>query len=378
MAVDMSTKTCRVRNNNYVHFYDGSGRLILSVNSNGQDLGDVDVTAFVNAGGNPIDVQACGSSLPQYRAASLGRHWKVTPQIQPTNPVSVRLYFDAAEETAMAASANANTNPDDDYVGLGDMDLSKYSNPGNPAVVDGSFTNNCSGGSTTLHLPGAFGNTAALFPGFSVSSRYTEYSFTGFSELWLSGTGGVSPLPIELTAFAGTCDQAKVFLSWTTASEINNERFVLERSANLAEWTTVGELPGAGNSNQSRSYQFTDERPLNGLSYYRLTQYDYDGASETFPAASVLCQSKGPDNYLSVHPNPASDRFTVTVEVEKATEAALEILDMTGKSVLRKNLNLAEGENQYTFDRTGMPSGQYFIRVKAPGIVLKPIKLIVE
>lgn len=379
LSVNGDTSTCLVNGGNgWIDFVIGN-RQIVSINPNGQNLGYVKAVSYVN--GTPFDVQACGTYQSWFRTATMGRHWLITPQNQPSGNVSVRLFYADGEYNALRTSANANDNPLDDVSGPASLDLSKYSNTVFPSLVDDRFDNNCGSGSSTVFTPSAPGGTGqsaiATLPASGIA--YVEYSIPSFSEFWLSGTNNVSPLPIELTAFAAVCDNSSVILNWSTASEINNERFVLERSDNLADWKTVGEMPGAGNSNQPRSYQFADERPLNGLSYYRLTQYDYDGASETFSPASVLCQSNNAVNSLSVHPNPADDRFTVSLQLASACpDCVLEITDLSGKRILSRKIALAEGKQEFTFDRSLMASGQYLIRVTASDAVIKPVKLLLK
>jgi hypothetical protein len=95
---------------------------------------------------------------------------------------------------------------------------------------------------------------------------------------WGFGGGGVNPLPIELLEFNATANGDVVDLSWTTASEINNERFEVERSSNAQNFAKVATVAGAGNSNMLLSYSATDAQPLNGVSYYRLKQIDYNGS----------------------------------------------------------------------------------------------------
>ena len=73
-----------------------------------------------------------------------------------------------------------------------------------------------------------------------------------------------------------------------TSTEINNDFFTIERSIDTQEWITVDVLSGAGNSNQNLEYSSTDDSPVGNLIYYRLTQTDYDGKSESFKVVAVM------------------------------------------------------------------------------------------
>ncbi|MFP4288832.1 MAG: hypothetical protein ACLFQS_06215 [Bacteroidales bacterium] len=96
-----------------------------------------------------------------------------------------------------------------------------------------------------------------------------------------------SPLPIELLYFKAKAVSGQVYLEWGTATEINNDYFTIERSMDGINWEVITFETGAGNSNHTRHYSFTDQFPVDGISYYRLKQTDYDGKFEYFQPAAV-------------------------------------------------------------------------------------------
>lgn len=100
----------------------------------------------------------------------------------------------------------------------------------------------------------------------------------------LGGTATYTCLmvPIELLSFNCEPTQAGITISWTTASETNNDYFTVERSPDGATWENIATVDGAGHSTEVLNYSFTDDDPRNGINYYRLTQTDLDGKSETF------------------------------------------------------------------------------------------------
>jgi hypothetical protein len=107
------------------------------------------------------------------------------------------------------------------------------------------------------------------------SNTLTWSGITTFSEFTAIGNG--SPLPIELLDFTAEPTSKVVNLKWITASETNNSHFTVERSSDGVVFKPVLEKPGAGNSNSVRSYSDVDENPLEGVSYYRLKQTDFNG-----------------------------------------------------------------------------------------------------
>lgn len=96
-----------------------------------------------------------------------------------------------------------------------------------------------------------------------------------------------SVLPIELVSFKGLNDGSRNYFEWITASEKNNDHFILERSTDGLMWTTVTKELGAGTSNTQRTYKTYDHSPGNAINYYRLTQTDFDGVSKKFSVIVV-------------------------------------------------------------------------------------------
>jgi len=94
-------------------------------------------------------------------------------------------------------------------------------------------------------------------------------------------------LPVELSDYSVYAQGNDVLVSWSTASEVNNDYFTVERSLDGEEWDFVGDVPGVGNSRSPQAYQLTDGNAWSGLSYYRLKQTDMDGKSQTFDVQSV-------------------------------------------------------------------------------------------
>ena len=101
--------------------------------------------------------------------------------------------------------------------------------------------------------------------------NYGEIAFTSGNQLNI--------LPITLLSFQAKAEDRQVHTSWITASENNNDFFTIERSKDGTNWEEAGRVEGAGNSNTELSYGFIDEIPYSGISYYRLSQTDFDGTT---------------------------------------------------------------------------------------------------
>lgn len=141
------------------------------------------------------------------------------------------------------------------------------------------------------------------------------------------------PLPIQLLNFNGVASEAGVNLTWQTAQEINNDHFDLQRSYDGVNFESIVHLKGAGNSSKVLSYQYTDQEVTSGLVYYRLDQYDYDGAHTSSKIIAVQL-GKGDITPISVAPNPFSTSFVLSKTNDEA--ATISVYDMLGRLLQQK------------------------------------------
>lgn len=185
----------------------------------------------------------------------------------------------------------------------------------------------------------------------------TAGAVTSFSPFSLASTSLVNPLPVELLNFRAEYIDGYVSLRWVTASEINNEKFTLQRSTNGLSFYDIHELPGAGTTNEESHYQYVDESPLAGLSYYRLKQTDYDG-TVTYPG---IVPVRTPDSPLKVHPNPVGDEVIYF-------NKEVSIIVFNGMEYI-----VGEAQNVTEYDMKLFPAGFYLIKTSA-GETLKIIK----
>src|SRR5262249_37584395 len=135
-------------------------------------------------------------------------------------------------------------------------------------------------------------NSAGGVSGSPFHMRLIDWSYgsLGSQDRGLAGgaVGGPStPLPVELTEFHVYASGETNQVQWTTATEINNHYFTLERSTTLADFHSIVTVEGAGNSSIARNYAWTDDAPAAGTSYYRLVQTDFDGTEKIFGPVSV-------------------------------------------------------------------------------------------
>ncbi len=152
-------------------------------------------------------------------------------------------------------------------------------------------------------------------------------------------------LDIDLLSFEANAKNESVELVWVTASEKNNDFFTLERSTDGQKWDVLFKVKGAGNSNVILNYLENDNNPVEGLSYYRLKQTDYNGLSTYSPSVPVKF-SKGAPLEMSLFPNPVKQGETVNVSIPSVTnkEVLLVLRDVQGKKFYSKVV-LSTSEN---------------------------------
>ncbi|HLP12342.1 MAG TPA: T9SS type A sorting domain-containing protein [Flavobacteriales bacterium] len=174
---------------------------------------------------------------------------------------------------------------------------------GGSATVTGNFSVSGTGDATINGTLNVNGNVTLTSGAGS--------NICGSGAILVGGTisGSADPcftgaLPIELTAFNAILNTNRVDVTWTTASEINNDYFTIERSQEGLSWDNIAVVAGAGTSNQELSYQKSDYSPLQGISYYRLKQTDYDGNS-SYSEIAVVNNNLATDVAVTPFPNPA-------------------------------------------------------------------------
>ena len=120
-------------------------------------------------------------------------------------------------------------------------------------------------------------------------------------------------LPISLLSFSAHLnDQKEGVLNWSTASELNNDYFIIQRSVNGIDWEHLDYVDGAGTSNHIINYQWIDENPKQGVNYYKIQQIDFDGAYSFTPIRSINLL----DGNQLVYPNPFEDVLYLSSDSE--------------------------------------------------------------
>ncbi|MBO7133722.1 MAG: choice-of-anchor J domain-containing protein [Bacteroidales bacterium] len=179
-------------------------------------------------------------------------------------------------------------------------------------------------------------------------------------------------LPIELTSFTATCDGRSTLVEWSTATERNNDYFVIERSDDAIEFTEVGRVAGAGNSIEQLDYTYNDYGIHGGDNYYRLVQVDYDGTrtvSEIVVANCVESATDGDPDVLA-YPNPFNGELTLVLDNFSNRAATIEVYDMLGKLIYTEKASAPQNSYETILNLSNLPSGAYTVRVSTNDFVI--------
>lgn len=324
-------------------------RIVASVNTHGQELGNLTVKTFIHEGPQRVNENEL----------VLDRNFLFNSSKTFEKPVSVRLFVPENEiQKLVTAPDQANvTRPQSAY----DLSVTKYSG----ANQDELLGNNTRTGWEYFE-PAKVQKVPYL------SGYYLEFETKSFSEFWIArdyiGTG--TPLPVTLVAFAAekhvSGERALVNLTWSTTAETDFSHFIIQVAAGADHakkdlFDDLGTVHGQGGG--KRSYAFTDG-PLTtgGTRYYRLKMVDTDG---TVAYSSIRPVTIDQPAAWQVFPNPSKGIFRLQTTRIMTVPMQVTIFDLNGK--LCKKMAVTQATNQLEVDLSPPDLGQglYVIQVSS-------------
>ena len=215
----------------------------------------------------------------------------------------------------------------------------------------------------------------------SVDSVRNIISLPGnnFMDFWYTGTDNNNPLPVKLISFNAKLVKNNTELNWSTAEEINNKGFEVERSINGINFERISFVKGIGNSATVNKYFAIDvnsfEQTNASTLYYRLKQVDFNG-DYTYSNAVLIKKDTKENESISVYPNPFNDKVTVTVLANNQNNITLSLIDINGKEVTNSVMNVEPGTSTFDlYELNKLKNGIYFLRVLMENEI-KTIKLV--
>ena len=189
----------------------------------------------------------------------------------------------------------------------------------------------------------------------------------------VAGVGGrsaheydLSIVPVELTSFTVDVVDQNVVLKWTTATEINNQGFEIERSENNFDFNELGFVPGYGTTTEPKSYSYTDQNVNSGTYYYRLKQIDYDGSFTYSGVVEIEVTMPAKFSLEQNYPNPFNPSTTIQFSLPAESQVKIDVYNLVGEKVAEVvNKEFSAGVQKINFEAASLTSGIYFYQINA-------------
>jgi len=313
-------------------------------------------------------------------------------------------YGDSATSMDNTADVTMEGEASDNYFGEWASNAGDVNNDGYDDVIVGADGYNSYTGRAYVYYGGnSMDNTADItvtgegpneYFGFSVSGagdvngdNYDDfivgaYNYPENGKAYLY-SGPSAPVPVELASFTAETNDGAIRLNWTTATEMNNYGFEVERqkAKGKSGWAKIGFVEGHGNSNSPKEYSFTDENPPSGNIQYRLKQIDIDGDFKYSEIVEVEVGAPLKFELFQNYPNPFNPTTTITYVIARSPEISgtrqspelsvqLIVYDALGREVATLvNKKQAPGKYSVQFDASRLNSGVYFYRISSGNFV---------
>ena len=175
-------------------------------------------------------------------------------------------------------------------------------------------------------------------------------------------------VPVELTSFNAFVKDNSVSLNWTTATELNNSGFEIERKHENSNWSKIAFVKGHGTSTISNKYSYNDAKLSSGNYMYRLKQIDFDGSYEYSKIIEANIDLPSNFELSQNYPNPFNPNTVIAYSLPKAGHVTLKIYNALGQEISRLVNGFVEaGNHNIKFNASGFSSGIYYYRLEADG-----------
>jgi hypothetical protein len=190
--------------------------------------------------------------------------------------------------------------------------------------------------------------------GTTVSGSIISNTVTSFSPFTLGSFTSGNPLPVEYFDMSAVSSDDGILIDWSTASETNNDYFVVEKSLDSHVWSEIAFVRGAGNSNMIENYNALDVNPVKGLQYYRIAQNDFNGQISYSKTLSVIWEEAVD---VSLYPNPATNAMIINFASSDNAVVTVQIMNTLGKTVK----TIQQVGNMSSIDISDLSPGVYYM-----------------
>ncbi|MCK9416249.1 T9SS type A sorting domain-containing protein [Candidatus Dojkabacteria bacterium] len=202
-------------------------------------------------------------------------------------------------------------------------------------------------------------STIDVIPFISMSETYITYG----------SLKNDNSLPVELINLSAECIINKIEIIWQTASEINNDKFIIEKSKDSENFYQIGFIQGAGNSNNILTYTFIDNNTYDN-NYYRLKQIDYDGKITYSNIINAFCYDNTQNKpIINIYPNPTKNSINIEGEDLPDNDIQIEIYNVINELIWFKLENINNGHINIVYDMTNLPPAMYIVKITSNNFI---------
>ncbi len=178
----------------------------------------------------------------------------------------------------------------------------------------------------------------------------------------------ITLLPIELKSFSNKCKNAFVEVNWQTASELNNDKFIVYHSNDGENFNVIAEIKGAGNSSQERDYSYIHKDAPLGKNYYKLRQIDFDG--NYTDSKVVVFDARCTNLNFSVgqvYFNANNNELKINLNCLENEKGYVQLYDISGRSILQNQISLSKEKYEYSIQLPFLSNGSYLVSLSDDG-----------
>jgi hypothetical protein len=318
----------------------------------GNDVGsDLEITGFTQPANGTVTMDANGNFVYTPNEGFVGTDlftYEATDMVGQTDVASV--FVTVAGSGALAATDTR------DCSGAAVSGFSVITIAVSGGTAPYTFTGSYSG---TLNNVGSVQFNLAEGSGY-----YVEVSdATGATQIIdESNALPCTKVSVELLAFDGVVKEEGNLLKWITASEINNDYFTLEYSANGADFERIATIEGNGTTSTANSYDFLHTNAPAGISYYRLSTVDFDGKVVIEGIVTLVRGDLG-FTFVNIRPVPATSVLNVEFNNTVNGNVSIEVYNTVGQLVSRQAMTATNGINEAQIEVANFATGTYFLTI---------------
>lgn len=332
----------QIRANETVHFYDPASTDV---------MGTIENTSAWNYGCTTVEVDRDQPTVGGAAAAFwdsdpsnflMAKTYYIEPaNNNPSGTYNVSFYLTEAEIAAWEVATGKNR---------ADLKIVKVQNNPISDVNAGNYT--------TYNIEIIPATLTAFGTDWTLSASFA----TGFSGFGF-GDPVITILSAEFLNLDAVREEDNIRVNWTTASEVDNDYFILEKSDNGIDFEELTRIDAAGNSDKNLNYTHLDQQVFESYNYYRVKTIDFDGNTQQSKVVAVdMGEELAPA--IQLYPNPVSSALNLSFNSVKDSEIDIEIYDALGQRVYTANsLPVFNGDNQLHLNVMEYSAGMYLIRI---------------